>query len=119
VVSKSKSSNAVLMEIKDECLSDAHSKLSIPASVSGVDANALADPGSNLNHVSDRLLKRLINVQLERCDHCVGLAVKGLKSQSVGTSEVTVKLRGQVYGNVRVTVLKGLLTGLILGQDFL
>jgi len=116
VVSKSKSSNAVLMEIKDKCLSDAHSKLNM--SVNGVEANALVDNGITLSHVSDRLVKRL-KLTLERSDHCVGLAAKGLNSQSLGTCEITVNLCGQVYGNVRVTVLKDLLTDVVLGQDFM
>ena len=49
----------MLIEIKDECLSDPHSKLNIPVSVSGVEANALVDTGSTLSHLSDRLVKRL------------------------------------------------------------
>ena len=67
----------MLIEIKDECLSDPHSKLNIPVSVSGVEANALVDTGSALSQVSDHLIKRL-NVKLERSDHCDRLAVNGL-----------------------------------------
>ena len=45
--------------------------------------------------------------------------VKGLKSLSLGTCEITVKRCDQVYGNVRVMVLNDLLTDVILGQDFI
>ena len=37
----------------------------------------------------------------------------------MGTCEITVKHHGQLYGNVRVAVLKDLLTDAILGQDFM
>jgi len=55
VDSKSKCSTAVLVEIKDEFLRDAHSKLNIPVSINGVEASCRHRAGSILSHLSDRL----------------------------------------------------------------
>jgi len=56
---------AVLIEIK-ESPRDAHLKLNISVSISGVEANALVD----ISHLSDRLAKRL-KFKLESSNHCV------------------------------------------------
>jgi len=42
--------------------------------------------------------------------HIVGLAVKGLTSESLGMTTISVKFNGTVYDNVHVIILKDLLT---------
>ena len=52
--------------------------------------------------------------------HCsVGVAINGYTSKRVGKCVANVKLHNQNYDQVLFIVLKGLLTNMILGQNFM
>ena len=79
---------------------------------------ALLDTGSTLNHVSEETAKRL-NLQLKNEKNSIGLAIKGRSFTSTGTCNAAVELNARKYENVRFSVLKDLLTDVILGQEFM
>ena len=99
-------------------LNAAHSKVNVPVFVNGSQANALFDTGSTLSHLSKDFSK-LLKLDLEASDCCVGLAVKGCSSKGLGKCCVSVELNGQTYDNVSFTVLDDLFTDVILGQNFM
>ena len=94
-----------------------HSKVNIEVVINGVEANALLDTGSSLSHLSYAFCKKLkLDLDKSRCS--VGLAINGYTSKGVGKCVANVKLNKQNYDQVLFIVLKGLLTDVILGQDF-
>ena len=95
-----------------------HSKVNIEVLINGVEANALLDTGSSLSHLSYAFCKKLkLDLDESRCS--VGLAINGYTSKGVGKCVANVKLNKQNYEQVSFIVLKGLLTDVILGQDFM
>ena len=48
---------------------------------------------------------------------CINLAVKGCSFQTIGACKATVELQQRKYKNFSFTVLKDLLTDVVLGQD--
>ena len=122
--STQKDTCASLMKLtpQDNCSNDGvqngHDKVNVSVKVNGVFANALIDTGSRLSHISDCFSERL-NLVLQNSNHSIGLAIKGCASSSLGVSKVKVELNGRSYSQVPVTILKDLLTDVVLGQDFL
>ena len=95
-----------------------HSKVNIEVLINGLEANALLDTGSSLSHLSYAFCKKLkLDLDKSRCS--VGLAINGYTSKGVGKCVANVKLNKQNYDQVSFIVLKGLLTDVILGQDFM
>jgi len=80
--------------------------------------NTLLDTGATNSHVSDKVAKRL-NLQISKGTSCIGLAVKGCFSKTMGTCEATVSLQEREYEKVPFTIVKDLLTDVVLGQDFM
>ena len=96
-----------------------HSKVNIEVLINSVAANALLDTGFSLSDLSYEFRKmlKLKNLDKSRCS--VGLAIIGYTSKGVGKCIANVKLYNQNYDQVLFIVLKGLLTNMILGQDFM
>ena len=104
------------------CLSrtsaDTESKVNIPVKVDGHLVNALVDTGSTISHMSEEVAKRL-RLRLSKDDCRVGLAVNGFTFSSIGKCQASVELSEHKHHNVQFSVLKGLLTDVVLGQDFM
>jgi len=100
VKSKSSCASSLLMQIKPESTGCA-SKLNIPVQINGVAAaaNALVDTGSTLSHLSESFVK-VLDLKLQKSAH------KGLTSERLGMTTISVKFNGTVYENVHVTILK-------------
>ena len=93
-------------------------KTSVNIQLNGVPVQALLDTGATNSHVSENIARRLkVNFLESSC--CVGLAVKGVSSKTLGTCEASVELMQRKYFNVKFSVLKDLLTDVVLGHDFL
>ena len=84
----------------------------------GEPVNALFDTGATNSHVSEAVAKRL-NLQITDDSTCIDLAVKGCCSGSIGNCEATVELQHRKYDKILFSVLKNLLTDVVLGQDFM
>jgi len=115
---KSSCASSLLTEIKPESTGSVSSKLNTPVEINEVKANALIDPRSTSSHLSERFVK-ILDLKKRISTHIVGLAVKGVTSESLCMTTISVKFNGTVYGNFRVTILKDLLTDIILCQDFM
>ena len=81
-------------------------------------AEALIDTRSTLTHISENLSK-LLKLELTESSHKFTLATSDSYSKSLGMCQVNLKLLGQEYKNVSATVLKNLITDVILGRDFM
>ena len=99
-------------------LQNSNDKVNVVIKVNGVSAKALIDTGSTLSHISDSFHERL-NSQLQESKQFIGLAVKGCASPSLGMCKTCIELNDKKYEEVTLTVLKDLLTDVILGQDFM
>ena len=80
--------------------------------------NAQIDTGSMLTHISENLGK-LLNLELTESSQKITFATSNSYSKSLGMCQVNLKLLGQEYKSVSVTVLKNRITDVILGRDFL
>ena len=110
--------NALNTDIFQECVglsklirlsTMSHSKVNIEVLINSVEANALLDTGSSLNHLSYALCKMLkLDLDKSRCS--VSLAINGYTLKGVGKCVAIVKLNNQNYDQVSFIVLKGLLT---------
>ena len=94
--------------------------MNIPISVNGISVFAVVDTGSTLSHISDNLTRKL-GLQLQKAanNYCVGLAVKGNSSPSLGSCKCNIEVNGSTYKDVNFIVLKDLVSDVILGQDFM
>ena len=86
--------------------------------LNGQPVNALLDTGAINSHINEEIVKRL-ELPVTKTFTCVNLAVKGCSSQTIGACKATVELQQQKYKNFSFTVLKDLLTDVVLGQDFM
>ena len=90
----------------------------MPVTINGRTANALIDTGSTLTHICENLSK-LLKLELTESSQKNTLATSNSYSKSLGMCQVNLKLLGQEYKSVSVTVLKNLITDVILGRDFM
>ena len=95
-----------------------HSKVNIEVLTNIVAANALLDTGFSLSDLSYEF-RKMLKLDLDKSHCSVGLAINGYTSKGVGKCIANVKLYNQNYDQVLFIVLKGLLTNMILGQDFM
>ena len=93
-------------------------KTSVNIQLNRVPVQALLDTSATNSHVSENIARRL-KVNFLESSYCVGLAVKGVSSKTLGTCEASVELMQRKYFNVKFSVLKDLLTDVVLGHDFL
>ena len=61
----------------------------------------------------------MLKLDLDKSRCSVGLAINGYTSKGAGKCVANVKLNNQNYDQVSFIVQKGLLTDVILGQDFM
>ena len=86
--------------------------------VNNVAANALIDTGSTLSYVNQKFV--IANrFQLSNENNEIGLAVTGNCFQSKKVCSSTICLQNRTYRDVKLHVLKDLLTDVIVGQDIL
>ena len=86
--------------------------------VNNVAANALIDTGSTLSYVNQKFA--IANrFQLSNENNEIGLAVTGNCFQSKEVCSSTIRLQNRTYRDVKLHVLKDLLTDVIVGQDIL
>ena len=111
------STSSIIMSLSRKC-QDTESKLNITIEADGHFVNALMDTGSAISHMSDRVAKRQ-RLRLSKDNRSLGLAGNGLTSSSIGKCQASVKLLEHKYNTVQFSVFKGLLTDLVLGQDFI
>ena len=97
---------------------NAQTKVNIPITIDGVPVNALVDTGSTLSHISEELSRHL-DLRLEETICNVGLAVRGCSSKSLGLCKANIEVNGDAYSSVPFTVLKDLVSDVILGRDFM
>ena len=81
----------------------------MPVFVNGSQTNALFDTGLTLGHLS-RDFTKLLKLDLEASDCCVGSAVKGCSLKGLEKYCANVGLNGQIYDDMSFTVFSGLLT---------
>ena len=93
-------------------------KTSLSVKINGVPADALFDTGLTNSHVSENVANHL-NLEIFPEEKYVGLAIKGHTSNSIGKCEAEIELNDRKYANVCLSVLQGLLTDFVLGQDFM
>ena len=93
-------------------------RVNVPVTTNGRTANALIDTGSTLTHISENLSK-LLKLELTESSQKFTLATSDSYSKRLRICQVNLKLLGQEYKNVSVTVLKNLVTDVILGRDFM
>ena len=89
-------------------------KINIAFQLNGEPVNALFD---TISHVSEAVAKRL-NLQITDDSTCIDLALKGCCSKSISNCEATVQLQHRKYDKILFSLLKDLLTDVVLGQDF-
>ena len=107
-----------VMTISAQSTIDSTLKPSIVVQLNGTPANALLDTAASNSHVNEELSKRL-NLEIAESTACIGLAVKGCCSKNLGTCKATVGLQQRTYNEAPFTVLKDLLTDVVLSQDFM
>ena len=107
-----------VMTISAQSTVDPISKTSISVELNGTPVNALLGTGASNSHVNEEVTKRL-SLDIAESTACIGLAVKGCCSKILGTCKATVGLQQRIYKEVPFTVLKDLLTDVVLGQDFM
>ena len=66
-------------------------------------------------------MTRKLNLQLQKApNNCyIGLTVKCNSSPSLGSCEYNIELNGSAYNILTFTVLKDLVSDVVLGQDFI
>ena len=107
-----------VMTISAQSRVDPTSKTSIAVELNGTPVNALLDTGASNSHVNEEVAQQL-NLEIAESTACIGLAVKGCCSKSLGACKATVGLQQRIYKEVPFTMLKDLLTDVVLGQDFM
>ena len=107
-----------VMTISAQSAVEPTSKTSIVVELNGTPVNALLDTDASNSHVNEEVAKRL-NLEIAESTACIGLAVKGCCSKSLGSCKATVGLQQRIYEEVPFTVLKDLLTDVVLVQDFM
>ena len=114
-----KNTCATLMSINEtQKIEEANKRVSVPVTINGRSANALVNTGSTLTHISENLSK-LLKLELTESSHKFTLATSNSYSKSLGMCQVNLKLLGQEYKNMSATVLKNLITDVILRRDFM
>ena len=114
-----KNTGATLMSIKEtQKIEEANKRVNVPVTINGITANALIDTGSTLTHISEDLSK-LLKLELTELSQKFTLATSDSYSKSLGMCKVNLKLLDQEYKSVSATVLKNLITDVILERDFM
>ena len=86
--------------------------------VNNVAANALIDTGSTLSYVNEKFaIANKLKGSNENNE--IGLAVTGNCFQSKEVCLSTIRLQNRTYSDIKLHVLKHLLTDVIVGQDIL
>ena len=94
---------------------DSGNKTNFVIQLNGQPVNATSATNS---HISEEIVNRL-ELPVTKTFACINLAVKGCFSQTIEACKATVELQQQKYLNFSFTVLKDLLTDVVLGQDFM
>ena len=93
-------------------------KTTVNIQLNGISIQGLLDTSATNSLVSEDIARRL-KVKILKNSCCVGLAVKGVSSITLGTCEASVKLMQRKNSKVKFSVLNDLLADVVLGYDFL
>ena len=93
------------------------SKTSFAVKISGIPAHARLDTRSINNHISENVAN-FLNLEVFPKEISVGLRTKDRTFNSTEKCEAEIKLNDRRYANVCLSVSKGLLTDVVLSQDF-
>ena len=114
-----KNASATLMSINEaQKIEKANKRVNVPVTINGRTANALIDTASMLTHFSENL-RKLLKLDLTESSQKITLATSDSYSKSLGMCQVNLEFLGQEYKSVSVTVLKNLITDVILGRDYI
>ena len=114
-----KNASATLMSINEaQKIEKANKRVNVPVTINGRTANALIDTASTLTHISENLSK-LLKLDLTESSQKITLATSDSYSKSLGMCQVNLEFLGQEYKSVSVTVLKNLITDVILVRDYI
>ena len=114
--------------MKRKKIEETNKRVNVPVTISGRTANALIDTGSTLTISENRKnisenLSKLLKSELTESSQKFTLATSDSYSKSLGMCQVNLKLLGQEYKSsslsVSATVVKNLITDVILGRDFM
>ena len=85
--------------------------------INGVEVDGLVDSGSSESFIHPGLVKRYsLMLYPSTCE--VSMASASLSTQTSGFCFVDLQVKGRNYKDVRLSVLPGLCSDVILGQDF-
>ena len=114
-----KNTSATLMSINEtQKIEETNKRVNVPVTINGRTANARIHTELTLTHISKNLSK-LLKLDLTKSSQKITLATSDSYSKSLGTCQVNLELLGQEYKSVSVTVLKNLITDVIMGRDFM
>ena len=86
-------------------------------SISGNQLTALIDSGSTDSYINESKAKKQ-NLKFHPSAQNISIAQKSLKACIIGHSFTDITIDGSTYPSVRLGILKGLCSDIILGQDF-
>jgi hypothetical protein len=93
------------------------SKATCKVSVNGIRADCLIDSGSTDSFIHPDIVRRHgMKIHSEKKE--IFMASASFSTSTTGFCEVELKLKGQIYKNVRFLILPGLSADMVLGQDF-
>jgi len=93
------------------------SKATTKIHINGIEADGLIDSGSSESFVHPNIVKSH-SLHINPSSNQVSMASSSLSTRTEGYCEVNLTLNGRIYRKVRLSVLPGLCTDVILGQDF-
>ena len=92
-------------------------KSSTEVTINGTSARALVDSGSSESFIHPRLADSL-NLRKYSTRRSISMAQSSLSAETLGHCIVNLEVDGKEYPNLRLSILPGLCSELILGLDF-
>ena len=109
-----KNTSASFISINEtQKIEEANKRVNVPVTINGKTANALIDTGLTLTHISENLSK-VLKLELTESSQKINLSTSDSYSKSLEMCRENLELLGQEYKSVSVTVLKNLITDVIL-----
>ena len=86
--------------------------------VEGVKAEALLDTGAGQNFMDKDFASRN-KISFRPVRYTVGLAQSSCTGEVIGLCEVTLSVKGDKYQRVKMSIMKDLVSEIVLGEDFM
>eukprot|EP00794_Sanderia_malayensis_P002734 gene2734-3159_t len=90
---------------------------SLDVSISGNRLTAFIDSGSTDSYINESIANKL-DLKVHPSAQNISMAQTSLKAHVIGHSFTDITIDGSTYPSVRLGILKGLCSDIILGQDF-